>query len=170
MRTSKHTQNSNLILVLNSDYLPVNVTSFKRAFKLVYKGKAEIVESEGEIFTSTKKFAKPSVIRLIKYVSIPYRKVVLSRDNIFRRDEHRCAYCNTNKDLTIDHIYPKSRGGKNSWENLITCCFKCNSKKGDKTPEEAKMELLYKPTKPGSVYFMYRSYKKIEKWQPYIFN
>ncbi len=158
-----------MILVLNSDYLPINITSFSKAFKLIYKNKAEVIESEGEFATSTKTFAKPVVIRLIRYVHIPYRKVVLSRDNIFKRDNHSCAYCESTKNLTVDHIKPKSKGGKNTWENLITSCFDCNAKKGDKTLEEANMKLLFNPVKPGLNFFIYKSHKKLEKWRPYIF-
>lgn len=169
MQKTKH-KGINPILVLNSDYLPVNVTSCARAFKLVYKGKAEIVEVDGEIVTSSKRFDRPSVIRLVKYINIPYKKIVLSRDNIFRRDDFRCAYCDSTKDLTIDHIYPKSRGGLNTWENLITSCFSCNSKKGDRTLEESHMKLLYNPIRPNPTYFLYRSYKKMHKWQPYMFS
>ena len=163
-RRFKH---KNITLVLNSDYLPINVTSLNKAFKLVYKGKAEIVESEGEI---NNKHKRPSIIRLYKYVNLPYRKLVLSKDNIFRRDEHSCVYCGGSSNLTIDHIIPKSKGGLNTWENLATCCFRCNAYKKDKTLEESNMTLLIKPIKPNPTYFLYRSYKTIEKWQPYIFN
>lgn len=158
-----------MILVLNADYLPINVTTFKKAFKLVYKGKAEVLETDGEVFSSESVFKKPSVIRLVSYVHIPHRKVVMSRENIFKRDDHSCVYCGSHKNLTIDHIIPKSRGGDNSWENLITSCYKCNSIKGDKTPVEANMKLSYKPSKPTPLSFLNKSYRKVDKWQPYIF-
>ncbi len=94
-----------VVLVLNADYLPINVTTFKKAFKLVYKGKAEIVENTGDVMITYKKtYSKPSVIRLMNYVYIPHRKVILSRENIFKRDGHKCAYCESNKHLTLDHI------------------------------------------------------------------
>lgn len=158
-----------MILVLNADYLPINVTSFKKAFKLVYKGKAEVVEGDGEVITFQETFTKPSVIRLTSYVSVPHRKVVMSRENVFKRDDYTCAYCGFHKNLTIDHVIPRSRGGGNSWENLVTCCYRCNSKKGDRTPAEAGLRLMYTPTKPNPLSFMYKSYRKVDKWQPYIF-
>jgi len=153
-----------MVLVLNSDYLPINITTFRKGFKLVYKGKATVIDQDGYDMKST----KPLIIRLVKYATIPYRKVVLSRENIFKRDEFICAYCASKHDLTIDHIFPKSKGGKNNWENLITCCFTCNSKKGDRTLEQSGMELLYKPFRPNPLYFMYKSNKHEEKWQPYL--
>lgn len=170
MRIRNYREKQQLILVLNSDYLPVNVTTFKKAYKLVYKGKAQIIEEMDDktIITDKNKFQSPSIIRLIKYVNIPYRKVILSRENIFKRDNHTCAYCGSNKNLTVDHIYPKSKGGKNEWENLITCCFKCNSDKGDRTLEQSGFKLLYTPTKPHPISFMYHSHKNVEKWQPYL--
>lgn len=157
-----------MILVLNSDYLPVNVTSFKKAFKLIYKGKAEIVEEDGDVYTYNKKFSRPSVIRLVKYVNIPYRKVVMSRENIFKRDEYTCVYCGSHKNLTIDHIHPRSKGGGNNWDNLITSCFSCNAKKGDRTPEQAGMKLSFTPFKPNPLYFICKSHKNEDKWQPYL--
>lgn len=170
MRIRNYNRETSLILVLNSDYLPVNVTTFKKAYKLVYKGKAQIVEEMDDtiIVTDSKKFQKPSIIRLIKYVNIPYRKVILSRENIFKRDNHTCTYCGSNKNLTVDHIHPKSKGGKNDWENLITCCFGCNSKKGDQTLEQSGMKLSFLPTKPHPISFMYHSHKNVVKWQPYL--
>lgn len=162
MRIRDYKRGNARILVLNADYLPINVTTFKKAFKLVYKGKAEVL-NENKITSS-----KSSIIRLIKYVNIPYRKVVLSRENIFKRDEHACAYCSGNINLTVDHIVPKSKGGTNTWENLITCCFDCNSKKGDRTLDQSGMRLLFKPFKPNPLYFMYKSNKTEEIWKPYL--
>ena len=168
IHNSKKNNNAS-ILVLNMDYLPINVTTFKKAFKLVYKGKAEVVEDEGNVIVTSKKtFKKPSVIRLINYVVVPYRKIVLSRENIFKRDERRCAYCSSIKNLTIDHIIPKSKGGRNSWENLVTCCFPCNAKKGDRTPEQANLKLNIKPVKPNPFYFIYKTHKNKNSWQPYL--
>jgi hypothetical protein len=108
------------VLVLNNDYTPINVTSLRRGFKLVFKGKAEIIYSDDDnpITSSFKKFQRPSVIRLIKYIYFPYRKVPLSRINVFKRDGNRCVYCGTVENLTIDHVLPKSRGGNNHWKNI----------------------------------------------------
>jgi 5-methylcytosine-specific restriction endonuclease McrA len=170
MRLRNYNKETVMILVLNADYLPINVTTFKKAFKLVFKGKAEVLETDGVVYSCENTYKKPSVIRLISYVRIPHQKVVMSRENIFKRDDYSCAYCGSHRNLTVDHITPKSRGGDNSWGNLITCCFKCNSKKGDRTPVEAGMILLYRPSKPNPLSFLSKSYRRIDKWQPYIFG
>jgi 5-methylcytosine-specific restriction endonuclease McrA len=104
------------ILVLNADYLPLNITTFKKAFKLVFKGKAEVVEDSDFYFNQTSK--KPSVIRLIKYTYVKHRKIILSRENIIKRDGGKCGYCSSTNNLTMDHIKPKSKGGLNTWENF----------------------------------------------------
>jgi 5-methylcytosine-specific restriction endonuclease McrA len=157
------------ILVLNSDYLPINITDFRKAFNLVYKGKAEVIVDVEEIVnTMDKRFKKPSVIRLTYHVNVPFRKVTLSKENIFRRDKHKCAYCDSKHQLTIDHIFPKSKGGKDSWDNLISACWRCNSRKGDRTPEEAGMKLLFTPYKPSPLHFMCESNKFREGWKTYL--
>ena len=158
------------VLVLNNDYTPVSVTDMVRGFKLVYKGKAEIVEHDetNPIVTDHKVYKRPSVIRLLNYVVLPFKKLKPTRDNIFRRDGHTCVYCESKKNLTIDHVMPRSRGGENTWENLATCCTKCNGKKGDRTPEEAGMKLLQKPFKPGYTYFMKNFAKVYDQWTVYL--
>jgi len=164
-----YNKKNSMILVLNADFLPINVTTFKQAFKLVWKGKAEIIEDTGiTLDTSINKYHKPSVIRLTKYVYVPHRKIVLSRENIFKRDDNKCAYCGSTKNLTLDHIDPRSKGGLNTWENLVTCCFPCNLKKGDKTPEQAGMKLNIKPFRPNPFYFISRVYKNKEDWKQYL--
>lgn len=138
------------ILVLNSDYTPLNITTFKRAIVLVVKGKAEIVKDDvGVVRTENITYTKPLIIRLFKYITHKMKKIRVNRQRLYKRDNNECAYCGSKKELTIDHILPKSRGGKNSWSNLITCCLPCNLKKGDKTPEEAKMPLLFTPKIPS---------------------
>ncbi len=136
-------------------------------------GKAELVHKVDNKFIPTVKanLPYPSVIRLSKFVRVPYKKVMLSRKNILRRDNHRCAYCGrSDLALTIDHIIPKARGGSDTWENLITACTKCNNYKGDRTPEEANMKLLFKPYKPNHVIFMKNFVNKIdENWKPYLY-
>jgi|LakMenE01Jun11ns_1017448.scaffolds.fasta_scaffold9921106_8 5-methylcytosine-specific restriction endonuclease McrA len=159
------------VLVLNNDYTPLNVTTLKRGFKLVYKGKAEIIFSDDNnpIVSTVKTFRRPTIIRLIRYIFLPYKKVPLSRYNIFRRDEHKCVYCGTSKNLTLDHVLPKSRGGENTWKNLVTCCGECNLNKGDKTPEESNMIMLRKPYTPTYIEFVERMNGKInEEWKPYL--
>jgi len=137
------------VLVLNADYTPINVTSLQRGFNLVYKGKAEVVKSaEKAIITDTKEYQRPLIIRLLNYVKYVYRRLRVNRHRIYRRDGNKCVYCGTSKQLTIDHVIPKSKGGRNTWENLVTCCTKCNLKKGDKTPEQAGLKLNSKPYEP----------------------
>jgi 5-methylcytosine-specific restriction endonuclease McrA len=137
------------ILVLNSDYTPLNITTFKRAIVLVIKGKAEILKDDNIIIRSeTTTYSKPLIIRLFNYISHKMKNLRVNRHRLYKRDNNECAYCGSKKELTIDHIIPKSRGGKNTWNNLITCCLPCNLRKGDKTPEEAKMPLRFQPRTP----------------------
>jgi hypothetical protein len=136
------------VLVLNSDYSPINVTSFKRGFNLVFKGKAEVVQSQGQpIITSFGTFLRPIIIRLLEYVSYKISKISVSKHRILKRDKFKCVYCGSQRDLTIDHVIPRSRGGKNTWANMVTSCGKCNHKKGDRTPEEAGFVSVY-PKEP----------------------
>ena len=140
----------NSVLVLNSDYSPLNVTSLQRGFTLVYKGKAEVLKSSEEpIVCGIKKFTRPLIIRLLTYVSFKRRRVRVNRHRILKRDNYSCVYCGSKKNLTVDHIQPKSKGGPNTWQNLVTCCGTCNRQKGDRTPEEANMKLRFKPYEPS---------------------
>jgi 5-methylcytosine-specific restriction endonuclease McrA len=118
--------------------------------------KAELVSNAKNSYlrTVSASFPVPSIIRLQDYVNIPYKGVVLSRQNIFKRDGHICQYCGSRSDLTLDHVMPRSRGGQSSWDNLLTACKSCNSKKGDCTPEEANMTMKRKPFKPSFFMFL----------------
>ena len=168
---SKRSKLNSPILVLNSNYLPINITSFKKAFKLVFKGKAEVIlEGDEEVSTMKIKFMKPSIIRLTYNVNVPYKKVILSKENIHKRDNFTCAYCGKYRDLTVDHIFPKSKGGKDHWDNLISACKKCNSRKGDRTLEQAGMSLLFKPYKPSPLHFMCEANRFREGWGDYLFS
>ncbi len=159
------------VLVLNQDYSPISVCSAERAFLLVFLRKAELVHDypDQSMRTVDSEYPMPSVIRLQKYIFVPFKGVLLSRQNIFKRDRHQCQYCGKSKDLTIDHVLPKSRGGKSAWTNLITACKRCNSMKGDKTPEEAQMPLAIKPFKPSYVMFV-RNFSGFtsEQWMRYL--
>jgi 5-methylcytosine-specific restriction endonuclease McrA len=153
------------ILVLNSDYTPLNITTFKRAIILVIKGKAEIIKNDVDfIRTETINYEKPLIIRLLKYISHKMKNLRVNRQRLYKRDNNECAYCGSKKELTIDHIIPKSRGGKNSWGNLITCCLPCNLKKGDKTPDEARMPLRFTPKTPS---FLSNDSSIIKIWEDY---
>ena len=137
------------VLVLNADYSPINVTSVYRGFTLVHKGKAEVLKSsDNPIVAGIQEFVRPLVIRLLNYVKWRVRKLKVTRQRLFKRDNYECAYCGTKKNLTIDHILPKSRGGQNNWTNLVTCCSSCNLRKGSKTPEEFGVKLRYKIYEP----------------------
>src|SRR5688572_31554523 len=144
------------VLILNQDYSAISLCSVHKAFILLYLEKAEMLEkSESGLLRSVSvTYPKPSVIRLQRYVHIPYKGITLSRHNIMRRDHFQCQYCGSNKNLTLDHLFPRSRGGKSSWSNLITACNGCNTRKGDRTPEEAGLVLKQLPKKPTLVAFL----------------
>ncbi len=137
------------VLVLNASYEPLNITSWRRAVVLLIKGKAEQLENnERLIYTD---FPLPSVIRLRHYVRVPYKEIPLTRRNILERDRHTCQYCGyKGEGLTLDHVFPRSRGGGDTWENLVTACVRCNVKKGNRTPKEAQMNLRHQPRRPYS--------------------
>lgn len=162
------------VLVLNMDYTPINITTLQRGFKLVFKGKAEILSSDDDkpILTEKKSYNRPKVIRLLKYIVMPFRKVNLNRQNLFKRDDFKCVYCRTDKDLTIDHVIPKVKGGDNKWTNLVTCCHDCNVKKGHKDLEvflkETGLTMNHEPFKPTYLYFVEKIYKVDEDWKQYI--
>lgn len=161
------------VLVLNQNYEPMSICNAKKAVLLLFLGKAELVEpSDGKVFRSVScSIPYPSIVRLSWYVKVPYSQAVLSRKNIFRRDNYKCQYCGTTaKPLTLDHLIPRARGGGESWENLVTACVDCNNRKGDRSPDEAGMKLFTKPKKPSHVIFMKHCYGDVdEKWKPYLF-
>ena len=160
------------VLVLNQNYEPVSVCNAKRAIVLVYLGKAEIVEQLNWNLHSIKTAMPfPSVVRLIVYIHKPRTKVVLNRKNIIKRDYHTCQYCGKkNLPMTVDHIIPKQFGGDDSWTNLICACIKCNNKKGNRTPEQANMNLLKTPKKPSHLFFIqFLIEKPQQSWKPYLF-
>lgn len=137
------------VLVLNSDFTPINVTTSIKGYILVSKGKAEILKSsDNPINCGEHQYIRPLVIRLLYYVKFRVRALKINRQRIFKRDNHECVYCGSVKNLTIDHVIPKSRGGDNTWTNLVTCCRSCNTTKDNKTPSEANMKMKVKPFEP----------------------
>lgn len=174
------------VLVLNSAYSPLYVTTVQKAFNLLFRDKAEVIEVENKAWISYNrksweeistlkseleenfKFLRgcndyvlgvPKVIRLVKYAKQNLR-INLTRKNIFLRDDNTCQYCNKQKrmqDLNIDHIIPRAQGGRNTWDNLVCSCIDCNSRKGSRTPKEAGLTLIKQPTKP-SMYIMFKHY------------
>lgn len=158
---------SGRVLVLNSDYSPINICSLKRAVQLMLAYKVDVLEITGDEFCGASvKFDVPAVVRLKNYVKKPFRGVPMTRKNILTRDKNRCQYCGSKENLTIDHVIPRSRGGPSSWDNLVACCSKCNGKKGDKTPEEAGMPLTTKPRKP--MHSLLLGTALDELWQDYV--
>ncbi len=160
------------VLVLNQSYEPVMVTSAKRAVVLMLLEKAEQVVCYEEIIHSPNlEMPLPSVVRLARYVRIRARDIVLTRKNIFKRDNHRCQYCSrTSVPLTLDHVIPKHRGGGDSWVNLVAACHPCNVRKGNQNPAEAGMPLLRRPHKPSRItYFQKFVRKRQDAWRPYLY-
>jgi 5-methylcytosine-specific restriction endonuclease McrA len=162
-----------LCLVLNASYEPIHVASARRALTLVFKG-AAVVEEVSACIIRTPKIALPlpSVIRLMKYRRMPRRNRAVSRKGILLRDRHTCQYCAAvlaPHNLTLDHVIPRSRSGPSTWENLVACCFRCNNRKGDRTPSEAGMLLARKPM-PISLHARHRLLAgDIEIWEKYLF-
>jgi 5-methylcytosine-specific restriction endonuclease McrA len=159
------------VLVLNQDYQAISLCSPERAFVLCLLNKAEMVSNrKTKVLRSVAgDYAFPSIIRLVRFVQLPYKKVSLTRQNVFKRDGFRCAYCGTRDQLTLDHVIPRSRGGQDSWQNLITACQRCNTQKGDRTPEEAEMQLSHNPFRPSFIMFLRDFNGKVqEEWKPYL--
>ncbi|MGL4630772.1 MAG: HNH endonuclease [Leadbetterella sp.] len=160
------------VLILNADYSAIGICTVNKAFLLVFLSKAELVADTTQFILRTinSSYPAPSIIRLNRYVNVPYKSVILNRNNIFKRDENACTYCGSNKDLTLDHVHPKSRGGKTNWENLTTACRVCNSRKGHRTPEEAQMHMRRKPYKPSFVVFArsYANKSDDDQWLTYL--
>ncbi|WCJ43647.1 HNH endonuclease [Euphorbia peplus] len=139
-------------LVLDISYRPVNVVCWKRAICLEFMEKADVLEYYDQAVNSPSgSFYIPAVLRVPHLLQVVKRRRVnsnLSRKNIMFRDHFTCQYCSSRENLTIDHVLPSAKGGKWTWENLVTACSKCNSKKGQKTVEEANMKLLKVPKAP----------------------
>ena len=146
------------VLVLNQDFNPINIADAKKAIKLLLKKKAEFITEK--------------VIRLVQYIYLPIsriRNTKPSRKLIHVRDGNKCVYCKSEENLTVDHIIPSSRGGKNIWSNLVTACSRCNIRKGNRTPEEANMLLLKTPTEPfNKITFSIETSKEPE-WMTYVY-
>ena len=158
-------------LVLNAGYEPLGVVSFKRALMLVLNNKATVLAGAPEVtvHSANDEFELPSVILLARYVRIPgSRNVPLSRRGVLRRDGHICAYCSKPAN-TIDHVIPRSKGGTNSWENLVACCFGCNNRKGDKTLTEIGWKLNFTPRMPSGTVWSVRGAERLEAdWTAYL--
>jgi len=160
------------VLILNQDYQPLSVVNVKKSLLLLFLNKAEMLHDNPRlrIKTVNSEYQYPLVIRLRYYARIPFKNIVLSRKNIIKRDGNSCQYCNSTVDLTIDHIIPRSRGGKDTWENLVTACNSCNHRKGNRTPKEANMKLRRKPYKPNHIIFLREYVESVDdSWKPYLY-
>lgn len=166
-------------LLLNFSYEPLGLVTIKRAVALLYAGKAEIVhggdrelhsgrnQRTGEVLA----IALPSVLRLLYYVTRRKRGVSLTKKNVLLRDDYRCAYCNQQggDDMTVDHVHPRSRGGRSVWTNLVGCCGPCNTRKNNRTPEEAGMQLRHRPYVPRRIPFVVvRRHTVPTEWGKYL--
>lgn len=146
---------SRQVLVLNAGYEPLSLVSVRRAVILLLREKAELVEATKQ-FLHSAYLAQPVplVIRLVHYVRLPHRRVPATRAAVMLRDLNMCQYCGETpgrRELTVDHVIPRSRGGGHNWQNLVTACKHCNQKKGSQTPDEAMMQLRRKPYEPSYV-------------------
>ena len=122
-----------------------------------------------KIRTVDRSFDYPAVISLNQYKNIPYRGVLLNRNNVFRRDKGECQYCGSKKQLTLDHVIPRSKGGKTNWTNLVTACHRCNVIKGDKSPEQVGLVLKTDPFKPSLAYFLSEyAARQAAEWLPFL--
>jgi 5-methylcytosine-specific restriction endonuclease McrA len=147
------------ILVLNSSYEPLHFTNWKRAIVLLFKQKAKLISKR--------------IIRLVNYVKIPFsygRSDYPTRALIYKRDDYECQYCESKNDLTIDHIIPRSKGGKDTWDNLVACCTSCNLKKGNKLLKETNMILKSIPQAPISRVILDIQKTKVSEWKDYLFQ
>mgnify|MGYP003975704465 FL=1 len=159
------------VLVLNQNYQPLNICDIRRAVKLVGKGKAESVQDTGEyVHTVTDIFDRPDVIRLIYMVRRPLQRRKMSRNEIFSRDNNSCQYCGAKpRDMTIDHVNPRCKGGEFTWENVVSACKACNHRKAARTPQEAGMRLRNKPYEPRPNPYSFLKLESLRKtWLPFV--
>ena len=162
------------VLVLNSDYEPLNVCNLRRAILLICLGKVEVLHhGPVRIRTFDGEMHSPSVIKLRQHVKRPIPQLRLSRRGVFARDGYTCQYCGTAaRDLTIDHVVPKRLGGGATWENLVCCCRRCNTKKGDKSLQASGMQLKRAPRRPRYIPYIsltkYVQGSKNDVWRDYL--
>ena len=160
-------------LKLDSSFRPIEVIDAVEALVLCLIGKAQAIETYSKVIKSVNEsFELPCVIALKRIVKFRYQTIPCHRRNVIWRDNNQCQYCSKHfmaDKLTIDHVIPRSRGGKNDWFNLVTACKKCNQKKGDKTPSEANMPLIKEPKIPKSDIFKNISKNQIiPRWKYYL--
>ena len=164
------------VLVLNQTYEPLNICRVRRAVVLLYQNKAEMLENgSGFIHSVSAEFPVPSVIRLASMVKRPHRSArKLTRLEVFKRDRYICQYCGKeSRQLTLDHVIPRYRGGEHTWENIVSACVPCNRRKAGRTPQEAGMRLIRKPSPPrdnGLFYIPARYPNTRAEWEKYLLH
>jgi 5-methylcytosine-specific restriction endonuclease McrA len=161
------------VLVLNQSYEPLTVCRARRAVVLIFQGKAEMLENGvGFVHSISDTFPLPSVIRLAQLIRRPYRERKLTRFEIFNRDRYTCQYCGQQaRQLTLDHVIPRYRGGQHTWENLVSACVACNRRKAGRTPREAGMKPIHPPAPPRGKTMFNIPYHRLQargEWQKYL--
>jgi len=179
------------VLVLNRAFLPIHITSVRRAFSLLYQGVARAVDAQYRTFDYVswsdlsasvhddtiglvnQVVRVPRVILLIAFDRVPRRRVRFSRFNIYARDHNTCQYCDQRlprSELNLDHVVPRSQGGLSRWENVVCSCHACNRRKGGRTPEQAGMRLLRGPRRPEWTPFMLETFslRRYRQWAPFL--
>ncbi len=161
------------VLVLNLNYVPVNVCTVRRAIVLVAKGKAEPLEGrsdEARVRTFSASLDAPSIIRLVYLVKRPFAPRRLSKKEVFLRDHYTCQYCGKHSQhLTLDHVVPRRQRGPHTWDNVVAACGRCNLDKAGRTPEEANMKLRRVPTAPQpNPYRILENRTILDEWRQYI--
>jgi 5-methylcytosine-specific restriction endonuclease McrA len=163
-------------LVLSQGFEPLKVVPWQRAIELITLEKCEVIEEyDQEVRSAYLVIKVPAVVRLLKRFRKQHKPVKFSRINVYGRDDYKCQYCSKPckmNDLTYDHVIPRSQGGKTVWENIVSCCVKCNSKKAGRTPQQAGMKLLKKPVQPSAMpaVFIQLSRKTVpDAWRDYLY-
>ena len=163
-------------LLLTQGYEPIQIISWQRAVTLLALDKVEVVEEyDAEIRAQSMIVRVPSIVRLRKAFRRYAKPVKFSRVNIYARDQYRCQYCGTQctiDQLTYDHVTPRSRGGRTTWENIVSCCYRCNARKANRTPGEARMALRAAPVRPAwipSVQIRVSTKSVPDAWRDYVY-
>jgi 5-methylcytosine-specific restriction endonuclease McrA len=164
-------------LLLNATFEPLKVVSWQRAMTLWVQGRVEILEThDREVRAVSFSFKLPSIVRLLRFVRVKNLQAVkFSRANIYARDDYTCQYCGRHfepEDLTFDHVVPVAQGGRRSWENIVTCCVRCNRTKDNRTPEQAGMALQRQPRRPAATAVFRVTFgvrKMPASWRDYLY-
>ncbi len=166
------------VLLLNSTYEPLTVVEWTRAITLLFSGKVEVIEEyDKEIRSSRMTIKVPAVVRLLNHARVRHRAAAkFTRQNLFARDSYTCHYCYEKFDgseLTFDHVVPIAQGGRKTWDNIVTACIECNSKKEGRTPEQAGMHLMKRPKQPTwshVINIMIGVKNTPELWKNYLYH